>query len=129
MNPAPFHLRRPNRETRDNLHRIMPSQTSAPLPLSDFTLALAALLLATAVSCAGTVTPPDSTPVYADSIGDGVKRVEIEHQSTNRPTPEKVSPGKEATAPPDPEATPKVEADVPSQPEATPLPSAEATSN
>lgn len=105
----------------------MPSQTSAPLILSDFTLGLALLLSATAVSCAGTVTPPDSTPVYAENVGVGVERVEVEHQSTNRPTPEKMSTEKEETTPAEPEAIPEGGAEVPSPPESAP-PSPEVTS-
>ncbi len=60
------------------------------LTLSDFTRAFSGLLVATTVACAGTVTPPDATPVYADEIAPGVEPIDVEHQSTNRPDPEVV---------------------------------------
>lgn len=68
----------------------MSSKSSFRLLLTDFVRPLLALFALTAVACAGTVTPPDSTPVYADDIGQGVLPVDVEHQSTNRPEPEMV---------------------------------------
>lgn len=104
MKAAPHKPRGPEWGTRDSLACIMPSQTSAHLAFSDFARILSAVLIASAVSCAGTVTQPDATPVYAEEIAEGVERVEVEHLSTNRPEPENVSASENAPAAPEQEA-------------------------
>lgn len=75
--------------------------------LTDFVRPLFALFALMSVACAGTVTPPDSTPVYADDIGQGLEPVDVEHQSTNRPEPETLSENtvKSEAAPPPAEST------------------------
>lgn len=37
------------------------------------------------LACAGTVTPPDSTPVYADNATHGIEPIEVEQSSINSP--------------------------------------------
>lgn len=103
MKRTPRHARRPNQETRDSLLTMMRNITSESHTPTDFVGALPRLLVTTTIAClgtlacAGTVTPPDSTPVYADDIAAGVTPVEVEHQSTNRPDPENPSADKEET--------------------------------
>ncbi len=61
--------------------------TSSSISHSNSARTLLALALATTFGCAGTVTPPDSTPVYAEEIAPGAEPVEVDMLSTNDPEP------------------------------------------
>lgn len=60
---------------------------------------LSRILLGVAVmttsACAGSVTPPESTPVYADEIAPGIEPVAVERTSVNRPEVNAVATPKE----------------------------------
>lgn len=84
----------------------MPSQFNTRLNLTAFARPVCALVAAATIGCTGTVSPPDSTPVYAEDVGQGVEPVDVEHQSTTRPDPEKVSTGEEKADAPAPEEAP-----------------------
>lgn len=72
------------------------------------------------LACAGTVTPPDTTPVYADDATQGVEPIPVEHASVNDPevqisdsapgqTKAEKAPNNEA-APADPKGAPQASA-------------------
>lgn len=90
---------------------MMRNKTTESPSLAEFARALCGFFVASSigllgtVACAGTVTPPDSTPVYADEIPSGIEPVQVEHQSTARPNPQTVSTdSSRAVTPPHPAA-------------------------